>query len=42
MLSCALGSILLAVMTGYLTANISSTFSMKIRKKYLIKLKTYL
>ena len=37
MLACALGSFASAVIVGYLVANISATFSMKIRKKLFDK-----
>ena len=33
MLACALGSLLSAIIVGYLVSNISATFSMKVRKK---------
>lgn len=33
MIACALGSLLSAVIVGYLVSNISATFSMKVRKK---------
>ena len=34
MLACAFGSLVSAVIVGYLVANLSSTFSMKIRKPF--------
>ncbi|MBQ9658010.1 MAG: ABC transporter ATP-binding protein [Clostridia bacterium] len=37
MLACALGSLFAAIVTGYLVANISSSFSMTIRKKLFSK-----
>jgi ATP-binding cassette subfamily B protein len=37
MLACALGSLASAIVVGYLTANISASFSMKIRKKLFDK-----
>lgn len=37
MLACALGSLITAVITGYFTSKISSTFSMNIRKKIFTK-----
>ena len=37
MLACALGSLLAAILTGYLVSNISSIFSMTIRKKLFSK-----
>ncbi len=37
MLSCALGSLVLAVITGYITSGISSGFSLKVRKKIFDK-----
>lgn len=37
MLSCALGSLVSAVIVGYLASNISATFSMKVRKKIFDK-----
>lgn len=37
MLACALGSLIAAVITGYFISNISSVFSMNVRKNYLIK-----
>ena len=37
MLACALGSLLSAIIVGYLVSNISATFSMKVRKKLFNK-----
>ena len=37
MLACALGSLLSAIIVGYLVSNISATFSMKVRKKIFNK-----
>ncbi len=37
MLLCALGSLILAIIVGYFTANLSSVFSMKIREKIFTK-----
>ena len=37
MMACALGSLMSAVIVGYLTSNISATFSMKVRKKLFDK-----
>ena len=37
MLACALGSLLSAIVVGYLVSNISATFSMKVRKKLFNK-----
>ena len=37
MIACALGSLLSAVIVGYLVSNISATFSMKVRKKLFDK-----
>lgn len=37
MLSCALGSLISAIIVGYLASNISATFSMKVRKKIFDK-----
>ena len=37
MLGCALGSMLLAVIVGYLVSGVSATFSMKVRKKLFTK-----
>lgn len=37
MLACAFGSLITAIITGYLAAQISSTFSMKVRKKVFDK-----
>lgn len=37
MLGCALGSLVLAVFTGYIVSYISAVFSMVTRKNYLIK-----
>ena len=37
MIACALGSLIAAVFTGFLTSNISSNFSMQIRKKLFNK-----
>lgn len=37
MLTCALGSLVAAVITGYITSRISSNFSKTIRKNYSIK-----
>ena len=37
MMACALGSLISAVIVGYLASNISATFSMKIRKKLFDK-----
>lgn len=37
MLACALGSLISAVIVGYLVSNISATFSMKVRKKLFTK-----
>ena len=37
MLACALGSLVLAIFTGYLIANLASSFSMKTRKKLFDK-----
>ena len=38
MLACALGSLISAVVVGYLTANVSAIFSMKVRKKLFSKI----
>lgn len=40
MLLCAFGSLILAVIVGYLVANLSSTFSMKLRKKVFSKVES--
>lgn len=40
MLACALGSLVAAVFTGFLTANIASNFSMQLRKKIFNKVET--
>lgn len=40
MLLCALGSLGVAIFTGYLTANVSSDFSMKVRKKLFDKVES--
>ena len=37
MLACALGSLVAAVITGYIAASVSSIFSMKVRKKIFTK-----
>lgn len=37
MLTCALGSLLAAIITGYLVSNVSSAFSMNVRKKLFDK-----
>ena len=37
MIACALGSLLSAIVVGYLASNISATFSMKVRKKLFNK-----
>ena len=37
MLACALGSLLSAIIVGYMTATISATLSMKVRKKLFDK-----
>ena len=40
MLACALGSLIAAVITGFFTSGISSTFSMKVRKKIFDKVES--
>ena len=37
MLLCALGSLLLAIVVSYFVANLSSSFSMKVREKLFTK-----
>ena len=37
MLLCALGSLIAAILVGYLISNLASTFSMKVRKKLFNK-----
>ncbi len=41
MLACAFGSLVSAVIVGYLVANLSSTFSMKIRKQIFKKVESF-
>lgn len=41
MLLCAFGSLVSAIIVGYLISNIAASFSMRTRKVYLKKLKTY-
>lgn len=40
MLGCAFGSLVSAVIVGYLVATVAANFSKSVRKNYLIRLKT--
>ena len=40
MLSCALGSLISAVIVGYLVSNVSATFSMQLRKRIFDKVQS--
>lgn len=37
MMACAFGSLISAIIVGYFASNIAASFSLKTRKKYLIK-----